>query len=220
MLADVLPVLALRIRTPRLELRLPDEAELAALADVVAAGIHGPDEMPFVTPWTDQPPAVRARRAVQAHWTALGDLGLEQWKLGFVVLRDGVVLGQQELRATGFAARREVSTGSMLGLAHQGHGIGTEMRAAVLHLAFAGLGAEEARSAAFVDNPASIAVSRKLGYEPDGFQRDTCRGSLAISQRMRLSVDRWRATATVPVELEGVEPCLELLGAPGPAPPA
>ncbi len=42
------------------------------------------------------------------------------------------------------------------------------MRAAVLLLAFDHLGARTARSEAFADNPASLRVSEKLGYAPDG----------------------------------------------------
>jgi RimJ/RimL family protein N-acetyltransferase len=42
------------------------------------------------------------------------------------------------------------------------------MRAAALHLAFAGLGAREATSEAFADNRASNRVSQTLGYEPNG----------------------------------------------------
>jgi len=59
-----------------------------------------------------------------------------------------------------------VSTGSWLGMRHQGKGFGTEMRAAILMLAFDHLGAKTARSSAFTDNPRSLAVSRRLGYEP------------------------------------------------------
>ena len=43
----------LRLRTPRLELRLATVAELRLLARVARAGIHPPDEMPFKVPWTD-----------------------------------------------------------------------------------------------------------------------------------------------------------------------
>ena len=39
---------------------------------------------------------------------------------------------------------REVSTFSWVGVRHHGRGIGTEMWAAALHLAFAGLGATNA----------------------------------------------------------------------------
>jgi RimJ/RimL family protein N-acetyltransferase len=47
-------------------------------------------------------------------------------------------------------------------------GLGREMRAAILHLAFKGLGAVEAHSEAFVDNEASNRVSEPLGYQPNG----------------------------------------------------
>jgi RimJ/RimL family protein N-acetyltransferase len=60
------------------------------------------------------------------------------------------------------------------------------MRAAVLHLAFAGLGAEYATSEAFTDNAASLGVSRKLGYVLDGFYRQVIRGKPATQQRLRL----------------------------------
>jgi RimJ/RimL family protein N-acetyltransferase len=59
-----------------------------------------------------------------------------------------------------------VGTFSWLGPGYRGRGLGTEMRAAVLHLAFAGLGAREAASEAFTDNHASNRVSQALGYEP------------------------------------------------------
>jgi hypothetical protein len=52
-------------------------------------------------------------------------------------------MGVQDLIANDFGTLREVSSGSFIGLKHQGHGIGKEMRAAVLHLAFAGLGADQ-----------------------------------------------------------------------------
>lgn len=71
---------------------------------------------------------------------------------------------------------REVHTGSWLGRRYQGQGIGTQMRAAVLHLALDGLGAQRAVSAAFEDNPASLGVSRKLGYRDDGIEWHVVRG--------------------------------------------
>src|SRR5262249_27431406 len=150
--------LGLRLSTPRLQLRLPDPDELAALAGLAAAGIHDPAQTPFTEPWTDQPPAELARSVVQAHWATLGAWTPQRWVLPLAVFHSGHIVGLQELKATDFAVRREVSTFSWLGREHHGQGIGTEMRAAVLHLAFAELGAQEAVSAAFVDNPASIAV--------------------------------------------------------------
>ena len=107
---------------------------------------------------------------------------------------------------------REVSTGSWLGLEHHGQGIGTEMRAAVLYLAFAGLGAEHAVSSAFIDNPASLWVSRKLGYANDGIERQVSRGQPAVIQRLRLDRDTWQATQKVPVTIHGLQPCLHMFG--------
>jgi len=102
-------------------------------------------------------------------------------------------------------------------MAHQGKGIGTEMRAAVLHLAFAGLGAEHARSDAFDDNPASLGVSRKLGYTDDGIDRLVVRGKPVVSQRLRLDRSTWEATHTVPVTIGGLQPCLHMFGLAGQA---
>jgi RimJ/RimL family protein N-acetyltransferase len=86
------------------------------------------------------------------------------------------------------------------------------MRAAVLHLAFAGLGAEFALSAAFLDNPASLAVSAKLGYVGDGTERMVVRDRPAQARRLRLDRAGWAATATVPVEIHGLDPCRPWFG--------
>ncbi len=43
----------LRLRTERLELRLPTDDELVELFRVAERGIHPPDEMPFAVAWTD-----------------------------------------------------------------------------------------------------------------------------------------------------------------------
>jgi hypothetical protein len=82
-----------------------------------------------------------------------------------------------------FAIIREVSTGSWLGAAYQRRGFGTEMRAAVLQLAFDHLGATAARSGAFTDNPASLRISEKLGYRTDGASSHARRGTAATEIR-------------------------------------
>jgi hypothetical protein len=71
-LADHWPLLRLRLTTPLLELRPPGEEELAALADVAAGGVHPPGERPYLTPWTDLPPARRARYVLQQHAASQG----------------------------------------------------------------------------------------------------------------------------------------------------
>lgn len=212
MLVDHFPLIGLQLATPRLELRLPSPEELGALADLAADGIHDPQVMPFVMPWTDQPPAAVARGVVQNHWQTLGRWSPRDWALNLTVVRDGVVVGQQSIRARDLTVTREVSTGSWLGRRHQGQGIGTEMRAAVLHLAFEGLDAEQAVSAAFEHNVASRAVSARLGYQQDGIERRAVRGALTIDHRLRLTRAAWQEHRTVPVTIDGLAPCLPLLG--------
>jgi len=79
-------------------------------------------------------------------------------------------MGVQDVTARDFAVRKTVVTGSWLGRAYQGRGYGTEMRAAVLTLAFDGLGADRAESGYFTGNAQSAGVSAKLGYVDNGDQ--------------------------------------------------
>ncbi|MEU5989889.1 GNAT family protein [Spirillospora sp. NPDC047418] len=206
------PLLGLRLRTPRLELRLPSPEELGALASVAAQGVHAPGTMPFMVPWTDRPPGEVARGVVQHHWLTLGQWTPDDWQLNLTVLHAGEVVGQQDLRAHDLAVLRQVGTGSWLGLRHHGKGIGSEMRAAVLHLAFTGLGADEAVSRAFADSRASLAVSRKLGYQDNGTARRVVRGAMTIEHRMRLTRAQWEKHATTPVTIKGLAPCLPMFG--------
>lgn len=212
MLVDHFPLVGLRLRTPRLELHLPNPEELAELADVAIAGIHPPDTMPFLTPWALEPPAEIARHVLQSQWRCLSAWTPQHWNLKLTVFHEGAVIGQQEIGAIDLAIRREVHTGSWLGEAHQGKGFGTETRAAVLHLAFAGLGVDEAVSSALADNAASLAVSRKLGYTVDGIERQVIDGKLAIDTRQRLTREAWEKHRTVDVTIDGLEPCRALFG--------
>jgi RimJ/RimL family protein N-acetyltransferase len=212
MIADHWPLFGLRLRTPRLELRLPDLADLSALADVAAAGIHDETAMPFVTPWTEAEPEQRARNVIQWHWHQLARWAPDDWSLQLVTVADGVVIGTQDVGARKFATLREVGTGSWLGLDHHGKGYGTEMRAAILHLAFEGLGAAYATSEAFADNEASYAVSRKLGYVDNGVERHVVRGRPVVGRRVRLDRAGWAAARSVPVTIEGLKKCRPMFG--------
>lgn len=212
MLVDHFPVLGLRVRTSRLELRLPSPEELGALADVAVDGIHPAEIQPFLTPWTQQPPAEVARKVLRDHWRSLATWSPRDWTLNLAVFHGDDVIGQQSVAARDLAITREVRTGSWLGERHQGHGYGTEMRAAVLHLAFAGLDADEAFSAAFVQNTASLAVSRKLGYQPDGTDRLVVGDELAIDQRMRLTRTAWERHRAIEVTIDGLDACRAWFG--------
>lgn len=206
------PLYGLRLRTLRLELRLPLIEELGALAQVAAEGVHDPCSMPFGVPWTDLPPTERARSVMQFHWRMLAEWAPRDWNLQLAVFLDGVVVGTQSVGARDFPITRLVRTGSWLGQRHQGRGIGTEMRAAVLHLAFAGLIAESAVTSAMTDNAASVAVSRKLGYQANGVVRTRVRDAVGYEQRFVLDRDRWEQCRTVLAEIEGLTPCLSLFG--------
>jgi len=210
---DLAPLFGLRIRTARLELRLPTDAELVLLAAVAEAGVHPPEEMPFAVPWTDTAGTPGFRDEVIAFHVGLRDAWEpDDWALACGVFADGAIIGVQEVNAIRFAERRTVGTGSWLGAAFQGHGYGTEMRAAVLHLAFGGLGAEVAESGAFVTNPRSARVSEKLGYEASGESIVAPRGAPVRERRFRLDAATWRTTDRIAVELDGLEPCLPLFG--------
>ncbi|HEV7792031.1 MAG TPA: GNAT family protein [Pseudonocardia sp.] len=211
---DPWPLRGLVVRTPRLELRPDDDAGLAELVAVAYRGVHPPEQMPFVQPWTDADPRYLGRGTLQYHWRNRATLGPESWMVAFLVRLDGRVVGSQHLSGVDFAVTREVSTGSWLGMAHQGRGLGTEMRAAVLGLAFDHLGAELARSGAFADNPASLAVSRRLGYRADGSHTLAVRGRPKRETRLLLTRDDFQAhrPAWVP-RVSGVDACRALLGA-------
>ena len=212
MLIDHWPLVGLRLTTPRLELRLPGEEELAELGELAAEGIHEPDRMPFLVPWTDLPPGERARSVVQHHWARRGNWSPQNWALNLVVWETGRVVGLQTITARDFALMRQVSTASWLGARFQRQGIGSEMRAAVLHLAFAGLNALDAVSGAFEDNPSSFRVSMKHGYELDGVERHLVRGRPATMRRLRLTRSRWEQHQHVPVSITGLSPCLPMFG--------
>ena len=52
-MTDLAPLFGLRLRTPRLELRLGTSDDVRALGRLAQLGIHPPDEMPFAVAWSD-----------------------------------------------------------------------------------------------------------------------------------------------------------------------
>lgn len=166
---DPWPLAGLALRTPRLELRVEDDASLRELVEAVhCSGIHPSSEMPFRTPWTRADPRYLGRGMAQYYWGNRARASPEWWTLTFVVRAQGRVVGMQDVVGDRFGVRREVSTGSYLVRRAQGRGHGTEMRAAVLAFAFDHLGALVARSEYLAGNARSAAVSARLGYRDDG----------------------------------------------------
>lgn len=213
------PLFDLRIRSARLELRLPADDEIATLAAVARAGIHPPGEMPFGVAWSTVPSPKFEREFARHHWDARAAWSPGRWHLALAVFLDGRPIGAQSLLARDFAILRTVKTGSWLGRAHQGHGLGTEMRAAVLGFAFDGLGAEVAESEAFLDNARSAGVSRRLGYRDNGIGRLAPEGAARDSRRFRMTLADWRSRSRAQVEIESLAGCREMFGADDVAPP-
>lgn len=204
----------LRLRVGEVELRLPTDSELVQLAAVAAAGVHDPTLMPFLQPWTRGSAQDLHQRFLQHHWGSRGSWSAENWSLNLGVWSAGEPVGSQSLASRDFAVRRSVQTGSWLGRAHQGRGIGTAMRAAVLALAFEGLGASDAQSGAFADNPASMAVSLKLGYQRNGLEFHDVEGRRAVQHRLLLTREDWESQERPDVQIDGLDACRKLFGLP------
>ena len=207
------PLYDLRITTDRLELRLPTDEELLQLIEVARKGIHDPSEMPFGIAWTDVPSPAFERSFMQYHWGSRANWAPSNWTLDLGVWADGRLVGTQGMRAKEFAMYRSVGTGSWLGREFQGHGIGKQMRGALLAFAFDHLGARWATSSAFEENKASAGVSRALGYTEDGLDFMAPRGQARALTRYRMSLEAWRARQRPPVTVEGADRSLELFGA-------
>ncbi|HET6949011.1 MAG TPA: GNAT family protein [Acidimicrobiales bacterium] len=211
-LHELWPPSAIVVRTPRVELRWPGQDDLLALAELAAQGIHDDDRMPFYVPWTRGTPAEVSRSVLQWNWRTRGEWTPERWSWAAVAVVDGRVVGTQGVQASDFAVCRTVSTGSWLGRAHQGQGIGTEMRAAMLHLAFAGLDARRAETGAYDDNPRSLGVTRSLGYRPNGDKLIAVEGRCQRELLYVLDRDAWEARRRDDIALVGVAPARPLFG--------
>jgi RimJ/RimL family protein N-acetyltransferase len=212
-ITDAYPVLGLRVTAGPLELHGLHDEDIAALADLALAGIHPPDEMPFSVPWTDAGADELPLQFAQYHWGTRASFSCDRWVINLVARWHGVVVGTQGFFATDYLVTRSVETGSWLGAAHQGHGIGTAMRQAICALLFDHLDAQVIVSGAYLDNPSSLAVSRKVGYADNGLVRYARRGELAEIQRLVLTPDRFVRGA--PITVEGLAPVRRLLGLDG-----
>ncbi len=174
-------------------------------------GIHDPGFMPFGFAWTDKPSPIFERNSIQHYWKNRAEHAPKKWGLNFVVMLDGDPVGVQGINAEEFAKTRVASTGSWLGQAFQGQGIGKEMRAAVLHFAFAGLDAERCLSGAWHDNASSLGVSRSLGYVENGEEIALRRGERDRQIRLLLTRDEWEERRRDDIELVGLDGCIDLL---------
>jgi RimJ/RimL family protein N-acetyltransferase len=203
-IADVLPALGLRIAAGPLELRGITDDDLVTLGALAVRGIHEPVRMPFYHPWTDVASAELPLKFAQYHWNIRASWSPDKWELNLGVWRDGALLGVQGVGTEHFLVTRTGETGSWLGIEHQGKGIGTAMRQAMCAFLFDHLDFAEITSGAFTDNPASLAVSRKVGYRDNGVRRLKRRdGELATNLGLVLTPEDF-VRGQHPLEVEGV----------------
>jgi RimJ/RimL family protein N-acetyltransferase len=186
-LEEIWPVLGVRIATGPLELSAVRDCDIPGLVDLAQRGIHGSDEMPFSEPWSTAPPDELATTMAAHYWRLRGNFSQDDWSLELVVRRNGVIVGCQGFYTHNYQVTRAGETGSWLGREFQGQGTGTLMRQAMCAFLFDHLEAEEITSSAYVDNPASLAVSRKVGYRTNGRLREQRRkGEAVVSLKLLL----------------------------------
>jgi RimJ/RimL family protein N-acetyltransferase len=187
-LASIWPLFGLRITAGSLELMPVTDDDIPVLVDLARAGVHSPETMPFSNNWTHAPAEALGRNMAAYYWSTRTELSPTRWTVDFVVRSHGEVVGVQGLHASNYLVTRSTESGSWLGIRHQGLGLGTLMRQTICQFAFDCLDASEVTSAAWTDNPASLAVSRKVGYLPNGRRREERRpGEVAIMQDLVLT---------------------------------
>jgi len=209
----VWPLFDLVVETPRLRLEYANDNHLQTLAGFRRGEVIRLGEEPFdgVSSFYMEPPEAEWR-ALTGEWGARARTSPEWWHLSFAVIVDDEVVGQQNITGANFPTLRTVSSFSIVRLRDQGRGLGKEMRSAVLHLAFAGLGALRAESDAFADNLASQDVSVALGYGPNGTVLAPRPSGRALMLRFLLTRERWEQTRRGDIDIRGLESCLPVLG--------
>lgn len=202
------PLFGLRLRTERLELRMPSDDDLVELVAAIRMGIVGEEPYPFATTWYLEPEPQRTWRALAFHWRCRAGVTPDAFNLPLAVLLDGTVIGTQGIGAQDFQTLRAVTTGSWLATPWQGQGLAQEMRAAVLALGFECLGATVATSSARETTERSIRVTTGLGYRENGRQPFRFVYDVGEEIRFRLDKAEWEALPERPaVEITGWGAC-------------
>jgi RimJ/RimL family protein N-acetyltransferase len=209
-LIEIWPPYGVSLIENDLKMTVITDDDISGLVDLALGGIHQPDRMPFATPWTAVEPDLLPANMVRYYSSVRASFTPENFELLFAVRIGGELVGTQGLHASDFAVTRTGETGSWLGRDFQGRGIGTRMRRAICAFAFDHLGAVELTSSAFLDNPASLAVSAKLGYRPNGLVRMARReGEVVVNQRLVLTPETF--VREDPIEVTGAEELREFL---------
>ena len=210
---DFYPPLGVSVETPRLVLLGATDDLLWRLLPIIRAGVVSAEESPFDDPMSlyEESPE-REWRWLRGVWAGRASVSPDFWRLYFVAMVNDEVVGMQDLVGLNFEKHGTVTSFSWLAPSARGRGLGSEMRSAILQLAFGGLNAKEASSEAFLDNAASNRVSASAGYVPNGLEWATRRGQPAQLQKWILSREAWQGTRRDDIRLLGVESCKKVLG--------
>lgn len=87
---DVWAPFALTVRCGPLEPRAVTDADIPEITDLVLAGIHDPDRMPFTFPWSTAPAADLPRNMGIYYWGERARFSPEAWTLDLAVRHEGV----------------------------------------------------------------------------------------------------------------------------------
>ncbi|TFD55748.1 N-acetyltransferase [Cryobacterium frigoriphilum] len=206
------PPFGLLIECGSLSLSPVRDSDLPALAALAYEGIHDAAAMPFDFPWTAGTPDEVRLRLLQFHWGRRAAMTPASWQLESTVRFEGKIVGCQGISTSDYLVTRTGETGSWLGAKYHGRGIGTLMRQTLCAFMFDHLDAAEVTSAAFTDNPASLAVSRKVGYQKNGVVRRRRReGEMALRQQLTLTTETLNRSDQE-LRVKGVPQLREFLG--------
>jgi RimJ/RimL family protein N-acetyltransferase len=211
------PLARLRVRAGDIELRPATDEDLPALAALVPPEAGHDPTLPICGVINAQ--EVAAQAVLRQVWRSRAELQPGSWRICLAAYSEGVLIGQQDLKADDFPTRRIVETSSWLGEDHRRRGHGKAMRALALHLAFEGLGAIAAESVSAEGNDAALGITRSLGYSPSGDTYEIQDGVVTHMLWARLTRERWALHRqgyglAAPVEIEGIEGCRRLLALP------
>ena len=210
-LEQIWPAFSLSVQAGPLTLRAMRDEDLPALAEAAASGIHSDELRPFPTSWASGDAVTLGRDLGGRYWRYRTTLGSDEWALPLVARWHGRVVGVQGAEAVRYPVLRTPDTFSWLTRDVQGQGVGTLMRQAICALFFDELDAHQITSGAYADNPASAAVSRKVGYAANGTKLELRDETAALHHRFILDREGSVRPAT-PVTITGARGVRALLG--------
>lgn len=146
--------------------------DLPAVAAAAAAGIHDDSLRPFTRAWAGKDPLAMGQALASRYWKYRALSPTEEWALPLIARHHGDIVGVQGFEAVKYCVLRTPDPFSWLTSSVQGQGIGTLMRQALCAFLFDELDAVAITSGAYLDNPASAAVSRKVGFASNGAKRE------------------------------------------------